>query len=523
VSEEQKPGQEQDASTLRRAWELALHLLATKVSKVTFEGYIRPIQPLQYEGSVITLGVANPFAREWLEKKYANPIRSALEFHLDTTGLQIRFVVLARDAQPPLETGGAARKSGSPADALQPALPLDEEETAPEAPLAATGSLFAAPEPAPPPPVTVRAPGGRGAAKKTPPRRPNGDQPPIPCLPLNARFVFESFLIGRSNRLAHAGALAVAAQPGEVYNPLFLYGGPGLGKTHLLQAIAQALQRTRPELRVAYISGEYFAQHYIGALREHNTEAFRRQYREVDVWLVDDVQFIAGKEHTKEEFFHTFNTLYQTGKQIVLASDRSPRELNTMDERLRSRFQSGLIADIGAPDLETRIAILQQVRSREDIAVADDVLEYIASAIQSNIRALEGALTKLIAYSSIMNAPVSAALAQGVLNEYFIEKPVRIKRVTVDDVVGAVAERFGTTVREIKGPSRHKDVSLARHVAMYLCRELLPGENIRIVGNAFGGRDHTTIIKACQKLRALMDFDPELEEMVRQLTKELAS
>jgi len=531
VSEQQKPGQEQDASTLRRAWELALHLLATKVSKVTFEGYIRPIQPLQYEGSVITLGVANPFAREWLEKKAVNPIRSALEFHLDTTGLQIRFVVLSRDAQRSLEAASSARKSEASAsvDVLQPALPLDEDDAAPELVPTVTGSLFAQPEDASQPPaapslpVTIRASGGRASSKKTPPKRPAADEPPIPSLPLNERYVFETFLIGRSNRLAHAGALAVAAQSGEVYNPLFLYGGPGLGKTHLLQAIAQALQRTRPELRVAYISGEYFAQHYIGALREHNTEAFRRQYREVDVWLVDDVQFIAGKEHTKEEFFHTFNTLYQTGKQIVLASDRSPRELNTMDERLRSRFQSGLIADIGAPDLETRIAILQQFRRREHITVADDVLEYIASAIQSNIRALEGALTKLIAYSSIMNAPVSAELAQGVLSEYFIEKPVRIKRVTVDDVVQAVAERFGTTVKEIKGPSRHKDISLARHVAMYLCRELLPGENIRIVGLAFGGRDHTTIIKACQKLRALMDFDPELEEMVRQLNKELSS
>ena len=519
--------------TLRRAWDLALHLLATKISKVSFEGYIRPTQPLTYEGSVITLGVANPFAREWLEKKHANAIRSALEFHLDTTGLQVQFVVLSKDQQRALEGSGKKTESGAasrPADPAQPTLPLDDDpdETATLVSPQETGSLFASLSGTPAAPKAAVV-GSRPSADTRPTRRkvesPRADAepPPIPSMALNERYLFEYFLVGRSNRLAHAGALNVAHRPGEVYNPLFLYGGPGLGKTHLLQGIAHALQRTRSDLRVAYVSGEYFAQHYITAVREHQTEDFRRQYREVDVWLVDDVQFIAGKEHTKEEFFHTFNALYQTGKQIVIASDRSPRELNTMDERLRSRFQSGLIADINPPELETRIAILQQFRKRENVDVSDDVLEYIASAIQSNIRALEGALTKLIAYSSIMNAPVSAEIAQSVLGEYFIEKPIRSRRISVEEIVAAVAERFGTTSTAIKGPARNKDVSLARHVAMYLCRELLPGENIRIVGAAFGGRDHTTIVKACQKLRMLMDIDSELESMVEDLTRALSA
>ena len=239
---------------------------------------------------------------------------------------------------------------------------------------------------------------------------------------------------------------------------------------------------------------------------------------------MDDIQFIAGKEHTKEEFFYTFNTLYQTGKQVVFASDRSPRELNTMDERLRSRFQSGLIADIGAPELETRIAILQQACRREKADVSDDVLTYIASAIQSNIRALEGALTKLIAYSSIMSQAVSAELAQSVLGEYFIEKPIRYRKVTVEEVLEAVARQFGTTATALeRAEVRNKDISLARHIAMYLCRELIPEMNTMVACVAFGGRDHATIVYACQKMKALLNVDPELQNLVTQLTKLLSA
>lgn len=498
-------GDEDRSDTLRRAWELSLHLLATKVSKVTFETFIRPTQPLNYVGNVVTLGVASPFTRDWLEKKAANAIRSALEFHLDTTDLQILFVIQTRDTHR-TDNKKADSSASRPDPNLQIALPLDGDpgDTSENAPASARSA-----------PRTA-------ASRKAEAKRRELEALPIPSLPINERYVFETFLVGRSNRLAHAGAIQVAAKPGEVYNPLFLYGGPGLGKTHLMQGIAHVLRQTHPQLRVAYVSGEFFAQRYITALREHATEDFRRQYRQIDVWLVDDIQFIAGKEHTKEEFFHTFNTLYQSGKQIVIASDRSPRELNTMDERLRSRFQSGLIADIGAPDLETRIAILEQCCQRENVAVADDVLSYIASAIQSNIRALEGALTKLIAYSSIMNTTINEEMAQGVLGEYFIEKPIRTRRVSVDEVVAAVAQQFGTTPVAIKGPGRNKDISLARQIAIYLCRELMPETNTMIMGAAFGGRDHATVVYACQKMRALMEVDPEIRNMIQQLTRALS-
>ncbi len=512
-------GEEDRSAAFKRVWELCLALLATKVSEVTFNSFLKTAQPLRYVGNVVTLGVANPFAREWLENKATNAIRSALEFHLDVQDLRVEFVVLrgesrrAGDSNPSKKAEVAAPRAGA---ASQPALPLDADAPEPEPPRPVTKSETPFREPAPRPPAAPRPAGRKAEPKPTPAAT------PIPSLTLNERYTFDSFLIGRSNRLAHAGATSVAARPGEVYNPLFLYGGPGLGKTHLMQAIAHVIRRDAPTLRVAYVSGEFFAQHYITALREHATEDFRRQYRAIDVWLVDDVQFIAGKEHTKEEFFHTFNTLYQGGKQIVIASDRSPRELNTMDERLRSRFQSGLIADIGAPELETRIAILQQCRQRENVQVDDEVLEYIGSAIQSNIRALEGALTRLIAYSSIMNAPATAELAQSVLSEYFIDKPVRYRRVTVDEIVEAVARQFDITPAAIKGPNRNKDVSLGRQVAMYICRELLPEMNTTVTGEAFGGRDHATIVYACQRVKALRAVDGELSALITRLIKTLS-
>ena len=520
VSGQLEFGEEDPSPPLERIWELCLHLLATKLSQVTFESFVRPIQMLSCEENVVTLGVANPYALQWVERKASDAIRRALEFHLDTSGLQLRFIVLSRDQQTEAirNKTESARKRGSAA--LQPALPLEEAEEAAPASLSVPPTASAA---APMRATTKEERRSRPINRKAESKPNEPDTLPIPTMPLNDRYTFETFLVGRSNRLAHAGATSVAARPGAAYNPLFLYGGPGLGKSHLLQGIAHVLRKTHPHLRVAFISGEFFAQRYIAALRDHATEDFRRQYRQIDVWLVDDIQFIAGKEHTKEEFFHTFNSLYQGGKQVVFASDRSPRELNTMDERLRSRFQSGLIADIGAPDLETRIAILEQACKRENASVPDNVLTYIASAIQSNIRALEGALIKLVAVSSVTGQAVSPEMAQSVLSEYFIEKPIRYRKPTIAEIVAAVAGQFGVTSETLKGPGRNKDVSLARHVAMYLCRELLPEENLRMVGAAFGGRDHATVVYACQKLILLMEADTDLKNLVQTLTRTLSS
>lgn len=506
MSGELEFGEEDRTQALLQVWELCLALLSTKVSAVTFNSFLSGTRPLSYIGKVVTLGVANPFAREWLESRAANAIRSALEFHLNTSGLQVKIVVLPRE--PRLGDAGGRKESTSGAKALvQPRLPLEEGATEEALPIAAPIASSATPP----------RPTKRGA--KGEPSTPRSAPFTLPGLPLNPRYTFDTFLVGRSNRLAYAGAKSVAEQPGTVYNPLFLYGGSGLGKTHLLHAIAQAIRQRYPKMRVAYVSGEYFAQHYINALKEHATDEFRRQYREIDVWLVDDIQFIAGKEHTKEEFFHTFNMLYQCGRQVVIASERSPRDLNTMDERLRSRFQSGLIADIAAPDLETRIAILQMCRQREQVDVNDEVLHYIGSAIQSNIRALEGALTRLIAYSSVMGIPPTVELAQNVLGEYLIDKPIPVRDLAPETIIRAVGKEMGVDYEEIVGPTRNKDVSLARQVAMYLCRELLPAQNARVIGAAFGGRDHTTLLYACQRIGKLIEIDDEMRKLVQKLRR----
>ena len=505
MSGQLEPGDGDHSAALRHAWDQCLHLLAAKVSKVTLDSYIRSAQPVSYIGNVITLGVVSSFAREWLEKKYANQIRSALEFHLDTSGLQVVFVVQPRNAQ---RSRSASRSSSPKSSTVQTTLPLDAEEEAPqpEAEAVAAGDGV---------PSASASPAAKSDARS------KKREPPAPCLHLNSGYMFENYLEGPSNRLAKMSAMAVAAKPGHSYNPLFLYGGPGLGKSHLLQAIAQVIKRSCSTLQVAYISGEYFTQHYFAAIRDHCTETFRRQYRSVDVWLVDDIQFIAGKDHTKEEFFHTFNSLYQAGKQIVIASDRSPRELHSLDERLRSRFQSGLIADINPPDIATRIAFLRRLRESNGAAIDDEVIHYVADAIQSNMRTLEGALTRLIAYSSIMNTPITAELAQGVLGEYFIDKPVRSRKVTTDEVISAVCDQFGTTPLVVKGPARNKDIVLARHVAMYLCRELLSEVNTVLLGVAFGGRDHTTILYGCQRVRAMLALDGDLKGVIERMREEL--
>ncbi len=493
------------SASLRQAWDLCLNLLAAKVSKVTLDSYIRSALPISYVGRVITLGVVSSFAREWLEKKYANQIRCALEFHLDASDLEVVFVVQPRSGSAQTTASRRPRSKDCP---LQTSMMLEPAEDPPPDP------QFYDSSPDSP------AQGRTGSSRTT---RSNRRDVTVPSLALNERHVFENYLVGLSNKMAKVSATAVAARPGEVYNPLFIYGGPGLGKSHLLQAIAHEVKRTSPALSVSYISAEYFTQHYYAAIRDHSTETFRRQYRGVDLWLVDDVQFIVGKDHTKEEFFHTFSSLYQSGKQIVIASDRSPRDLHALDERLRSRLQSGLIADINPPDIDTRLAFLRQLRDNNATQIDDDVLHYVADAIQSNMRTLEGAFTRLVAYSSIMNAEITAELAQEVLGEYFIAKPIRSRKVTIDEVIGAVCRSLGTTSAVIKGPARNKDIALARHVAMYLCRELLPEINSVHVGTAFGGRDHTTILHGCQRVRTMLNIDIELRSLVAALSAELSS
>jgi chromosomal replication initiator protein len=459
---------------LRRAWDAALRALSGQVNKLTFESYIRPIRPIECSEHEVVLGVTSAFAREWL-KRYVGAIRTVLEEHLGGP-LEVRFSVMTSEERLLFgEPAAAAAAKDTHAEVLR--------------------------------------------KSSSRPARPDF----IPSLPLNDRFTFDEYVTGRSNRLAHAAALAVSNQPGSIYNPLFIYGCSGLGKTHLLHAIGNGVRKRAKGVRISLVDGETFTQHYVAALRERKMEDFRRHFRSVDVWLVDDIQFVAGREQTKEEFFHTFNALYQTGKQIVISSDRSPRELRTMDERIRSRFEQGLVADINPPELEVRMAILQKRCEIEGWDGPEDVVYFIASAIQSNVRALEGALNRLVAYSSVMGLQQNVELAQSILGEYFIEKPLpggAHKGIALETIQVATAEEMGSTQEMMKSQRRDQAVALARQVAMYVARELT-AMPLAQIGAAFGGRDHTTVQRAVAKIEALIPQDPILRRHVEEIKRKV--
>ncbi len=338
--------------------------------------------------------------------------------------------------------------------------------------------------------------------------------------PLNPRYTFAHFVVGASNRIAHAAAQSVVAHPGEAYNPLFLYGGVGLGKTHLMQAIGHAVRQHNPSAEVVYISGEVFLQHVVQAIREGKTDLFRERYRRVDVWLVDDIQFIASKEQTRTEaeFFFTFNALYESGRQIVISSDRPPKELQLMDDRLRSRFEMGLMTDIGTPDKETRVAILMEQAARSGHHVPPDVLDYIADLVQSNIRALEGAFRRVLYTASVDKRVVDIDLARECLVDFSIGDGPR--EASVAAVQQMVAERFGISTRELTGKSRTKGIVMPRQVAIYLCRKLT-SRPLQAIGAEFGGRDHSTVLHACGKIEKAIADDPSLARVVEEITERI--
>jgi len=333
-------------------------------------------------------------------------------------------------------------------------------------------------------------------------------------MPLNPKYNFESFVVGPSNRLAHAAALAVSDIPAMAYNPLFLYGGVGLGKTHLLHAIGNSCQRKG--LQALYVSSEQFTNDLINAIRTHNTEEFRLKYRNKDILLIDDIQFIAGKESTQEEFFHTFNTLHAANKQIVLSSDRPPKAIPTLEERLRSRFEWGLLADIQPPDLETRIAILQFKAETQPIPISRDLITLIAQRVVSNIRELEGALNKLVAYSTLTREPPSEAQLEATLQD-IIAAP---KTLTPEEVIRAVAEFYRITEDEITGRRRNKEIVRPRQVAMYLARQETQS-SLPEIGTALGGRDHTTVIYGVEKINGQLEQDSTLRREVMAIQEQL--
>ena len=353
-----------------------------------------------------------------------------------------------------------------------------------------------------------------------------GPLPPAPAavartadgLPLSPKYTFDTFVIGSGNRFAHAAAMAVAEAPARAYNPLFIYGGVGLGKTHLLQAIGHYVIHGKHLPRVAYISSEKFTNELINSIRDDRTLEFRTKYRNVDVLLIDDIQFLAGKERTQEEFFHTFNTLHEASRQIIITSDRPPKEIPTLEDRLRSRFEWGLIADIQPPDVETRIAILRKKAELDGMSVPDEVAEFIAQRIQSNIRELEGALVRVVAYASLTRAVMTVDLAAEVLKELLPASSERL--VTIPMIQKSVAEHFGLRVEEMRAKRRTKGIAFPRQVAMYLARELTDASLPRI-GEEFGGRDHTTVMHACDRVKTALAKDTFFAAGVKKLVDTL--
>lgn len=335
---------------------------------------------------------------------------------------------------------------------------------------------------------------------------------------LNPKYVFSSFVVGNSNRMAHAASLAVAEAPAKNYNPLFLYGNSGLGKTHLMHSIAHYILEHNNAAKVLYVTSETFTNELILSIQNNRNEAFRNKYRNIDVLLIDDIQFISKKEGTQEEFFHTFNALYESTKQIIISSDRPPKEIETLEDRLRSRFEMGLIADIQPPDYETRIAILRKKAERDNLQVPDDVMAYIAKNIASNIRELEGALTRIVAFATLTNQNISITLAENSLKDIFSENAAApLTPILIQEIV---ADHFNIRVEDLQGSKKPKNIAFPRQISMYLCRKLLD-ISLPKIGESFGGRDHTTVIHAISKIEKQLEIDAALQNTILQLEKEI--
>ena len=337
---------------------------------------------------------------------------------------------------------------------------------------------------------------------------------------LNSKYSFDTFVVGNSNRFAHAACYAVGESPSRAYNPLFIYGGVGLGKTHLMQAIGHHILTKNKSARVMYVSSEQFTNELISSIRDDKTAAFRNKYRNIDVLLIDDIQFLAGKERTQEEFFHTFNTLYEANKQLVISSDRPPRNIPTLEDRLRSRFEWGLITDIQPPDLETRIAILRKKAQTDGLNIPYDILDYIANYIESNIRELEGALIRLVAYATITNKPLNMDTAAEALKD--ILPPPGPAKITIEMIQKEVCSYYNVDKNELISKKRHKQIVIPRQVAMYLCRSLTDASFPQI-GDQFGGRDHTTVIHSVEKMEREIQTDTELAAVIDMFYKKLDS
>ena len=441
-------------------WDQVLSQMEKKVSKPSYETWLKSTKAASLKGDTLTVTAPNEFARDWLEGRYTHLISSVL-YEVIGEELMVKFIIPQNQQNDDLAIMQPNDKKGKKRD--------DEQ---------------------------------------------NEYQQHM----LNNKNTFDTFVIGSGNRFAHAASLAVAEAPAKAYNPLFIYGGVGLGKTHLMHAIGHYVLEHNPSAKVVYLSSEKFTNEFINSIRDNKAVEFRNKYRNVDVLLIDDIQFLAGKEQTQEEFFHTFNTLHEESKQIVISSDRPPKEIPTLEDRLRSRFEWGLITDITPPDLETRIAILRKKAKAEGLDIPNEVMLYIANQIDSNIRELEGALIRVVAYSSLINKDINADLAAEALKDIIPSSKPKI--ITILDIQKAVGEQFNVKLEDFKAKKRTKSVAFPRQVAMYLSRELTDS-SLPKIGDEFGGRDHTTVIHAHEKISKLIKTEPQLQQQIKEISDRL--
>jgi chromosomal replication initiator protein len=498
---------------LAEVWARSLDGLADLQIQPHQRAWLKLTRPLGLVESTALIATPNEFVKEQLETRLRPLVTQALSQQLG------RDIQLAVTVDPALQVAASAAATDGglvtePAVLRPPGLP--GHEGTPALPDADRGPRHD-PEAAEP-----RDPAGHEPARQDPGHHggmPAGSAGPrLGGTRLNSKYTFETFVIGSSNRFAHAAAVAVAEAPAKAYNPLFVYGDSGLGKTHLLHAIGHYAQTLYSGLKVRYVSSEEFTNDFINMIRDGKQDGFRRRYRDVDVLLVDDIQFLENKEGTQEEFFHTFNTLHNASKQIVISSDRAPKRLVTLEDRLRSRFEWGLLTDVQPPELETRIAILRRKAIQEGLNAPPEVLEYIASRISTNIRELEGALIRVTAFASLNRQSVDLQLAEIVLKDLIPE--AQGPQITTATIMGQTASYFGLSIEDLCGTSRSRVLVTARHIAMYLCRELTD-LSLPKIGQQFGGRDHTTVINADRKIRSLMAERRSIYTQVTELTNRI--
>lgn len=461
-------------NNLADVWDQFLGYVHNNSKNPGYVNWIKAALPLSMNEDTFEIGVEKLFIKEWIESRYSAEIEKTLS---TLTGRPLNLIVTNMDTP---KTDEAVNYKPEIVVEEQPAAAKQEKNSVNNESIRVSSENFES--------------------------------------NLNSKYLFENFVIGNSNRFAHAAALAVAEAPAKVYNPLFLYGDVGLGKTHLMHAIGNHVKQKYPEMKVLYISSETFTNEMIFSIQKNSMEAFRNKYRNIDCLLIDDIQFLRKKESTQEEFFHTFNALHDANKQIIISSDRKPKEIETLESRLRSRFEWGLTADVQAPDLETRMAILREKADREDIIIPNDVILFIASAIETNIREIEGAFTRVSAYASFNGGKITLEEAKKALSELNNEN--NNKHISVEEIQKVVANYYKIKKEDFLAKKRTRNVAYPRQIAMYICREMTDYSLPRI-GEFFGGRDHTTVIHACEKIGKERREDAELEKIIKSFMAQL--